>query len=74
MTLRDARKRLGLTQEQLATISGVGQTTISQLETGGADRPAWDVVGRLSAALGVEPEEIWPLSMAVQGPKAKNKA
>ena len=73
MTLRDARKRLGLTQEQLATISGVGQTTISQLETGGADRPAWDVVGRLSAALGVEPEEIWPLSMAVAGPKSRKQ-
>jgi transcriptional regulator with XRE-family HTH domain len=64
--LREARLRLGLTQETLALRSGVRQKTISQLENALIDRPSYDCVKRLTkaiqaAGLDVTDEDLFPL-------------
>lgn len=65
MTLREARKRRKLTQEQLAAISGVDQTTISNLERGAVQSPTWDTVAKLCAALDIDnPQRVFPVDMA----------
>jgi transcriptional regulator with XRE-family HTH domain len=52
--LRDARKRLGLTQEEVAERSGVHPTEISRIEAGKRD-PRVSTVRRLAQAVEVEP-------------------
>jgi transcriptional regulator with XRE-family HTH domain len=59
--LRALRRERRLTQQQLAELSGVDQTTISSLELGAAKSPSWETVGSLAQALGVEPHELFPL-------------
>lgn len=54
-TLRAARHRARVTQEALATKSGVHQTTISAIECGRMKRPSFDTVLKLAAALEVDP-------------------
>jgi transcriptional regulator with XRE-family HTH domain len=61
MTLREARQRRHLTQEALAELSGIEQATISALETGRVQSPAWDTVARLSRVLKIRPEELFPV-------------
>lgn len=51
ITIREARKRRGWTQEQLAEKAGVDQSTISDLETGKSATPTFDVVMRVAGAL-----------------------
>lgn len=58
MTLTQARKRAGLTQDALAALSGVDQTTISSLETGRKASPKFDTVMRLARALDVSAEQL----------------
>jgi transcriptional regulator with XRE-family HTH domain len=58
MTLREARRRRGLTQEQLEAASGVSQTVISKLERGGSTNPAYGTVVNLADALGVDPRAL----------------
>jgi len=65
MTLREARAKRGLTQEELAKQSGVEQTTISNLETGRVQSPAWDTVARLCRVLKFKPEEVFPVESRV---------
>lgn len=62
MTLREARQRRNLTQEELAELSGIEQATISALETGRVQSPSWDTVARLSRVLKVRPQELFPVS------------
>lgn len=62
MGLRQIRLARGLTQKQLADKAGVEQATISNLENGNIKAPSWESIGRLAAALQVEPTEIFPLS------------
>jgi transcriptional regulator with XRE-family HTH domain len=57
-TLREARRRAKLTQEQLAAKSSVDQTTISSLETGRHSNPTLDTVERLAKALGIAPSRL----------------
>lgn len=52
--LRDARKRLGLTQEEVAERSGVHPTEISRIEAGKRD-PRASTLLRLAQALEVPP-------------------
>ena len=52
--LREARKRLGLTQEQVAHRSGVHATEVSRIEAGKRD-PQVSTVRRLAKALEVKP-------------------
>jgi transcriptional regulator with XRE-family HTH domain len=57
MTLSQARKRIGLTQDQLADRSGVDQTTISSLELG-KKSPRFDTVLKLARVLGLPPDQL----------------
>ena len=52
-SLRDARRAKGLTQKQLADLSGVAQPTISNIERA-ASRPSFDTVLRLLGCLELE--------------------
>lgn len=56
-TLRDARLRRKLTQDDLAAKSGVDQTHISSIEIG-RRVPSDDVKERLAKALGIAPSRI----------------
>jgi transcriptional regulator with XRE-family HTH domain len=53
-----ARKRLGLTQAQLASKIRVGQSTISKVEAGDEHVPRGDTLARLCDALGLSPNEL----------------
>jgi transcriptional regulator with XRE-family HTH domain len=57
ITLQQARKRRGLTQEQLETESGISQAAISAIERGLVSDPAFSTVSKLAEALGVDPRE-----------------
>lgn len=50
--LRDARRRVGLTQAQLAELSGTSQATLSAYERG-SKTPSADTLARVLAAAGV---------------------
>ena len=55
--LREARERLGLTQEQVAERSGVHATEVSRIEGGKRD-PKVSTVIRLAGALEVRPGQL----------------
>ena len=55
--LRDARERLGLTQEQVSDRSGVQAGEVSRIERGKRD-PKVSTLEKLAAALEVEPAEL----------------
>lgn len=58
LSLRDARVRAKLTQEKLAELSGVDQTTISRLETHENPNPTQRTVEKLVDALGIAPSKL----------------
>lgn len=58
MTLREARKKAGLTQDELAAKSGIDQTTISSLETYRHTNPSDDTAKRLAKALRIRPVQL----------------
>jgi transcriptional regulator with XRE-family HTH domain len=55
--LRAARKKLGLSQEQVAERSGVHSTEVSRIEAGRRD-PRVSTVERLAAAVEVSPDRL----------------
>ncbi len=55
--LRAARKKLGLTQEQVAERSGVHPTEVSRIEAGKRD-PQVSTLRKLAAAVEVSPGEL----------------
>jgi len=55
--LREARERLGLTQEQVAERSGVHATEVSRIEAGKRD-PQVSTVRRLAKAVEVKPGQL----------------
>jgi len=55
MTFRELLKESGLTGYRLAKLSGVEQTTISQLELGKVRDPRWSTVSALAVALNTAP-------------------
>lgn len=57
MTLREARRRKRMTQDELAAKSGVDQTHISSIEIGRRS-PSDDVRDRLAKALGMRPTQL----------------
>jgi len=61
MNLKTARKTKGITQTELERLSGVDQTTISDLESGRKRRPSLETAVRIARALGVSPEELFPI-------------
>jgi transcriptional regulator with XRE-family HTH domain len=65
MRLRKERKKAGLTQGELARMSGVPQSSISKMERGDLLRPTFDTLDKLAKALGrrgrfVQPGDIKP--------------
>ena len=55
--LREARERLGLTQEQVSQRSGVHATEVSRIEAGKRD-PKVSTVERLARAVEVKPGQL----------------
>lgn len=71
-TLREARRRAGLSQTELATRAGTSQATISAYETG-RKQPSVSTLGRLLAATGtrltterVGQVVIWPSERSLE--------
>ena len=63
MELRIARKIARLTQSELAERAGVTDSFISLIESGKRDirSAGYETVVRIARALGVEPEELFPV-------------
>jgi transcriptional regulator with XRE-family HTH domain len=51
-----------MTQAKLAEQSGVRQQHISMIELGKVNEPAWTTVQRLSKALRIRPEQLFPVN------------
>jgi excisionase family DNA binding protein len=60
--VRALRRARGLSQAQLGAAAGVGQGSISKIEHGGINRPAW--LPALAAALGVAERDLLAASTA----------
>lgn len=58
LTLREARQRRGLTQEQLEAASGVRQAVISKIERGAVADPASSTVLKLARGLRMDPRAL----------------
>lgn len=56
--LRTMREQRGLTQEQLESLAGVAQNTISRLESSPKSRPVFETVVALATALHVDPQQL----------------
>lgn len=69
--LREARLEAGLSQKQLAKLSGISQSVISKIETptpGRRFKTQIDVTNRLASALGLTPADIfWPRGVSILG-------
>ncbi len=57
-TMREYRRRLGLTQQQLADGAGIDRATVSLIENG-REEPRADTVRRLASVLKVNPADFW---------------
>lgn len=55
MNFRQLRQQARITQYRLAQLSGVEQTTISQIELGKVRDPRWSTISALAAALNATP-------------------
>lgn len=55
--VREARRRAGMSQEQLAFEADMKRSYVSDLERG-TRNPSLKAIGRLATALGVEPAEL----------------
>lgn len=51
--LKKARKEKGITQKQLASLSGLSFSMVSKLESGEQSNPSFDTIQKLASALGV---------------------
>lgn len=60
MRLEELRKDRGMTQKELASLTGVQQNTVSQWETGDR-KPSSTVLPRLANALGCTIDELYGL-------------
>lgn len=59
MTFRELREQAGFRfGSDLASVTGVKQTTVSQLDLGKTPDPRWSTVEVLSAAIGVTPSAL----------------
>jgi transcriptional regulator with XRE-family HTH domain len=59
--LHDARIRAGLTQAELAAKAKVKVTLVSDIERGKTQAPAYDKLVRIACALGVRPQDLFPV-------------
>lgn len=58
LTLRQARTKARMTQDQLAAAADIDQTTISAIECGRRTNPSFETVTRLAKALGIAPSQL----------------
>lgn len=70
LAIGDARRRLGLSQEELAFQSGLHRTSISHIERG-LKSPTVDTLAKLAHALETTPSDL--LASAEQHPKDKGR-
>lgn len=63
MTLKEARERMGLTQDQLAGRAGTTQAAISYLESGQTKSPSLALATRIAKVLKVKPEALFPVEV-----------
>ena len=56
-TIRRLREDRGISSGELAKLAGVSRGYLWQLETGGKDRPSFDVLNKLACALEVDVSE-----------------
>jgi transcriptional regulator with XRE-family HTH domain len=63
----EIRRRLRITQEELAAAVGLTQGAISKIETGESD-PGVDTLIRIAAAMNVSPRELLPIPMSIAHP------
>ena len=56
--MKEVRKKLGISQYQLARLSGLAQSTISHIERG-AYIPTIDSAYKIAAVLGIRVEELF---------------
>lgn len=54
MTLKEARAKRSVTQEQLSQASGVDQSVISRIERGENSNPSHDTITKLETALSLK--------------------
>ena len=59
LRLREWRRRLALSQADLATLAGVTKSTIVSLERTVPPTPRPSTVRKLAKALGIEPHELY---------------
>jgi transcriptional regulator with XRE-family HTH domain len=59
LRLKELRERRGLTQTELAKLSGVSRATIARYEAGEQHRPHSKTVRKLARALKARPEELF---------------
>ena len=58
MNFRQLRKHARITQYRLAKLSGVEQTTISQIELGKVRDPRWSTISALADVLNATPSTV----------------
>lgn len=58
MNFRQLREAAGFTQETLAGLAAIDQTTVSQIETGKVKSPQYVTVSKLAKALGVTTDAV----------------
>ena len=58
MNFKQLREAAKLTQEALAELADVDQTTVSQIETGKVRSPQYSTVAKLAKALGTSTDEV----------------
>lgn len=59
--LREIRRAKDITQETLADVAAVEQTTISDLERGKNKNPSWRTVALIARALKADPFYLFPV-------------
>lgn len=59
--IRERRARLRITQAELAEHAEISQASVSQIECGEIEAPAYPIIVRIARALGVTPEELFPV-------------
>jgi transcriptional regulator with XRE-family HTH domain len=72
MTFRELLRETGMTGYRLAKLSGVEQTTISQLELGKVRDPRWSTIAALAGALETSPSTV--AKAIAETPKARRAA
>lgn len=69
--LKQARKRVGLTQAELAAVAGIDRSTYAHIELGDRD-PTLDAASRIAAKLGARVDDLFvPASVLKQHTASK---